>query len=67
MSTRTLRGMEDTDMAGWRRYEALEHDRIDADEIDAVINTVDAANWEEDFDLGEPWGEETDPAEDDPE
>jgi hypothetical protein len=56
--------MEDTDMAAWRRYEA---DRIDADEIEAVINTVDAANWEEDFELGEPWGEETDPAEDDPE
>ena len=53
-------------MAAWRRYEALEHDRIDAD-IDAVINTMDAANWEEDFDLGEPWAEELDPAEDDPE
>ena len=54
-------------MAGWRRYEAVEHDRIGADEIEAVINTVDTANWEEDFDLGEPWGEEPEPEEDHPE
>lgn len=51
-------------MAAWRRYELFEND-IGAREIEAVIETVDAANWEEDFDLGEPWAEE--PAEDDPE
>lgn len=67
MSTRTVRGMEDTDMEGWRRYEALDNDGIDAQEIEAVIDTVDAANWEEDFDLGEPWDGEPDPADDDPE
>jgi hypothetical protein len=55
------------DMAGWRRYEAPENDGIGAQEIEAVIDTVDTANWEEDFDLGEHWDGETDPADDDPE
>jgi hypothetical protein len=55
------------DMAGWRRYEAPENDGIGAREIEAVVDTVDTANWEEDFDLGDPWDAEIDPADDDPE
>lgn len=55
-------------MAGWKRYEMYENDSIGTREIEAVIETVDAANWEEDFDLGEPWSGDPDPADDeDPE
>ena len=55
-------------MEGWRRYETLDNDGIGSQEIEAVIDTVDAANWEDDFGLGEPWDGEPDPADDeDPE
>jgi hypothetical protein len=57
--------MEET-MASWRRYEASDNDGIGSREIEALIDTADAANWEaEDFELGEPWTDEQDPAEDD--
>jgi hypothetical protein len=61
--------MEEMDMAGWQRYDASDSDGLGTGEIEAVIDTVDAANWEEDFDLGEPWDAESevDPTDDDPE
>ena len=54
-------------MAGWQRYDTSDNDGLGIEEMEAVINTVDAANWEEDFELGEPWDGESDPADDDPE
>jgi hypothetical protein len=53
--------------ANWHQCEATSVEAISPTEIEAVLATVEGAEGENDFDLGEPWDVAFEPTDDDPE
>ena len=53
--------------ANWQSYIAMDDRGAGAAELQAVLVAVGDAEFEEEFDLGEPWDGDFDPTDDDPE
>jgi hypothetical protein len=51
--------------ASWQSFDAMDDRDISPADLEAVLSTADDADCESDFDLGEPWDAEFDPAADD--
>ncbi|HUF81274.1 MAG TPA: hypothetical protein VMN03_09085 [Burkholderiales bacterium] len=53
--------------ANWRSTVSMKDGEIDPADLEAVLSTVDEADFEEELDLDNPWNPDFDPTDDDPE